>query len=242
MLENDDDQQHRPQGGQNPDEPGTPGTAWWNGVVTGDEPTLPESLRAALVRAGFGDDDASGAMVDEQLDSPVPRARVLALRAAARRRRLDAGSWTRAITDATPVVRREALALYAHHTPGDDTVLATVVRALGDPDALVVDAAAFALGEHQFADAVEPLVAVAAHHADARCREAAVAALGMLGDERGRAAVLAALEDRPPVRRRAVVALANYEGPDVDAALARAREDRDWQVRAAAVQLGDDDD
>jgi hypothetical protein len=35
-----------------------------------------------------------------------------------------------------------------------------------------------------------------------------------------------------------VVALANFEGPDVEAALARAREDRDWQVRAAADQLG----
>jgi len=52
------------------------------------------------------------------------------------------------------------------------------------------------------------------------------------------AAVIAALADKAPVRRRAVVALANFEGPDVEAALASAREDRDWQVRAAADQLG----
>jgi hypothetical protein len=43
------------------------------------------------------------------------------------------------------------------------------------------------------------------------------------------------------VRRRAVVALANVEGPDVDAALARAATDRDWQVRAAVEQLTRDD-
>jgi hypothetical protein len=29
----------------------------------------------------------------------------------------------------------------------------------------------------------------------------------------------------------------NFEGPDVDAALALAAEDRDWQVRAAVDQL-----
>ena len=55
-------------------------------------------------------------------------------------------------------------------------------------------------------------------------------------------AILAALDDKPPVRRRAIVALANFEGPDIDAALERAREDRDWQVRAAVNQLGDDED
>jgi hypothetical protein len=34
-----------------------------------------------------------------------------------------------------------------------------------------------------------------------------------------------------------VLALAPFEGPDVDAALARALEDRDWQVRQAAEDL-----
>ena len=88
---------------------------------------------------------------------------------------------------------------------------------------------------------VERLCVVARTNDDARCREAAVAALGAIGDDRGRAAVLDALDDKPPVRRRAVVALANFEGPDVDAALERARNDRDWQVRAAADQLAIDE-
>ena len=72
---------------------------------------------------------------------------------------------------------------------------------------------------------------------DALVREAAVAALGAIGDEAGRAAILAALDDKATVRRRAVLALAPFEGPDVDAALAAAREDRDWQVRQAAEDL-----
>jgi HEAT repeat protein len=206
--------------------------------VSGDESTLPESLRAALVRAGFADDAKSKTLIDRELTSGDPRARVLALRAARRRDLLDVPHWLRAIGDPDAVVRREALTLYAHHGPDDTDLVATVIGSLGDADALVVDAAAFALGERQVAGAVVVLARVARSHDDARCREAAVAALGSLGDERGRAAVISALEDKAPVRRRAVVALANFEGPDVEAALARAREDRDWQVRAAADQLG----
>jgi HEAT repeat protein len=115
--------------------------------------------------------------------------------------------------------------------------LRALVSALSDADALVVDAAAFALGEHAYTNAVEELCLVATSHDDARCRESAVAALGAIGDDRGRAAVLGALDDKPPVRRRAIVALSNFEGPDIDAALERASEDRDWQVRAAVNQL-----
>jgi hypothetical protein len=39
------------------------------------------------------------------------------------------------------------------------------------------------------------------------------------------------------VRRRAVIALLAFEGPDVEAAIARARDDRDWQVRQVAQDL-----
>lgn len=198
-------------------------------------------MRAALVRAGFDDDAASAELINDQLTSTEPRARVLALRAAVRRHLLDDAAWRRAIRDVSAVVRRDALTLYAYDGPDADEVRTTVIGALEDPDALVVDAAAFSLGEHLVVDAVDALVRVAGQHADARCREAAIAALGSLGDDRGREAIIAALHDKPPVRRRAVVALANFEGPDVEAALARAREDRDWQVRAAADQLGDDE-
>ena len=68
-------------------------------------------------------------------------------------------------------------------------------------------------------------------------REAAVASLGAIGDHRGLPAIIAACSDKPAVRRRAVLALAPFDGPDVDAALAVARQDRDWQVRQAAEDV-----
>jgi HEAT repeat protein len=113
---------------------------------------------------------------------------------------------------------------------------------LGDDDALVVEAAAFALGEHLDVNAVEALCVVATTHEDARCRESAIAALGALGDDRARSTIIASLKDKPPIRRRAIVALANFEGPDIDAALDEAGEDRDWQVRSAVSQLRSSED
>jgi HEAT repeat protein len=68
-----------------------------------------------------------------------------------------------------------------------------------------------------------------------------VAALGSIGDATGLPAILAATQDKPAVRRRAVLALAPFDGPEVDAALARARTDRDWQVRQAAEDLDAED-
>jgi HEAT repeat protein len=89
---------------------------------------------------------------------------------------------------------------------------------------------------------VARLSAVAAGHDDPLCREAAVAALGAIGDERGLPAILGATRDRPAIRRRAVIALAPFSGPEVDAALAAALTDRDWQVRQAAEDLSGADD
>ena len=81
------------------------------------------------------------------------------------------------------------------------------------------------------------LAALTTGHDDALVREAAVAALGAIGDEAGLAAILAATTDKATVRRRAVLALAPFDGDEVDAALARARDDRDWQVRQAGEDL-----
>ncbi len=78
---------------------------------------------------------------------------------------------------------------------------------------------------------------VGRNHPDPLCREAAVAALGAIGDPGGLPAILTATSDKPAVRRRAVLALAPFSGPEVEAALDRARSDRDWQVRQAAEDL-----
>ncbi|MGH9281297.1 MAG: HEAT repeat domain-containing protein, partial [Acidimicrobiales bacterium] len=114
---------------------------------------------------------------------------------------------------------------------------AAIAPGLDDPEPFVVEAAAWALGEQGAVGAVAALTHVAADHDDALCREAAVAALGAIGDPAGLPAILAATRDRPAVRRRAVIALAPFDGPEVDEALARALEDRDWQVRQAAEDL-----
>jgi HEAT repeat protein len=190
-----------------------------------------------LLKAGFDDDGADDSFILTALEDPTSRARVLALRSGTRRGIMSAPTWTRALRDDDVDVRRDALSLLAYERELSSELLGEIRRCLDDADALVVDGAIFALGEHLDTHAVEQLADIARHHDDARCRESAVAALGALGDDRGRAAILKALDDKPPVRRRAIVALSNFEGPDIDEALAAAADDRDWQVRAAVDQL-----
>lgn len=207
-----------------------------------DEPTLAEGAEETLLRAGFATTPDFARVLRAGLIAERPRLRVLALRGAARHGVLTSDDWRLALVDPDVDVRREALRLVAYVQVDDESIYARVVAALDDDDPLIVDAAAFALGEHLWVNGVERLCEVATGHADARCREAAVAALGAIGDDRGRAAVLGALDDKAPVRRRAIVALSNFEGPDIEAALERAAEDRDWQVRAAVSQLRPDED
>jgi HEAT repeat protein len=137
------------------------------------------------------------------------------------------------LTDASPAVRRRACELAIDHD-------VDLVAALSDADNMVIESAAWALGERgerAGAAAVRALAAVVTDHDEPLCREAAVAALGAIGHPDGLAAILAATTDKPAVRRRAVIALAPFDGPDVAAALERALEDRDWQVRQAAEDL-----
>ena len=68
-------------------------------------------------------------------------------------------------------------------------------------------------------------------------RESAVAALGSIGHVSSANVIIAACSDKPAIRRRAVLALAAFAGPEIDAALAKALTDPDWQVRQAAEDL-----
>ena len=111
-------------------------------------------------------------------------------------------------------------------------------------DSRVVEVAAWACGEIVDGSDVESvqavvsrLVSVAKFHEDMMCRESAVAALGSIGHLSGLEAILQGLRDKPAVRRRAVIALSPFDGPEVEAAVARAAFDRDRQVRTAAVEL-----
>lgn len=178
--------------------------------------------RVAAVAGHTGDEPAARAL----LTHADPDVRATALAALHRMERATVDDVTAALADEAASVRRRALAA-AVDTDIDLTPL------LRDDAAEVVEQAAWALGERESADAVDALLAVAGH-ADALVREAVVAALGAIGDERGLPVILAGCDDKPAVRRRAVLALAPFAGADVDAALARAREDRDWQVRDTA--------
>lgn len=192
----------------------------------------PDDIRAreAVVAAGErGDVDQLRAA----LRGSSGRARASALHWLARLAALGVRDVETASADPDPTVRGALAAVGATlpHVP--------LRELLEDADASVVETACWAAGEHgtDGAPLVEALMAIAADHDDALCREAAVAALGAVGDPRAVPVILAATGDRATVRRRAVLALAPFEGDDVDAALRRALDDRDWQVRQAAEDL-----
>lgn len=186
----------------------------------------------AVVTAGHVGDEAAARAA---LADGSPQVRGSALAALERLGMASDADVDAGLADPAPSVRRRALAVAARH-PG-----VVVVPLLADDDHDVVEQAAWACGEQDppHPDAVCALALMATGHDDALCREAAVASLGAIGDPRGLPAILAATGDKATVRRRAVIALAPFDGPEVDAALRRALEDRDWQVRQGAEdQLG----
>jgi HEAT repeat protein len=217
-------------------------------VPAGEDPAV---ARAAEVAAlGLRGDRASqdvDAASTHALDDPDARVRAAAIATAVRAgshataaHALDAG-----LRDPAAAVRRRAAELVPDLTPrrAPDALVRALVGTLHDDDATVIEAAAWSLGELGeaaiAAGATAALASAATDHDDALAREAAVAALGALGDPRGLDAILRACADKPAVRRRAVLALAPYDGEAVDAAIAAALEDRDWQVRQAAEDLSE---
>lgn len=174
---------------------------------------------ASTIRAG---------LVDEAGD-----VREAALGALARCDSLDVATLTQFAGDHDARVRRRVAELAAHFVDFDLAPL------LSDHDHSVVEMAAWSCGEHEVvSDAVlDQLITIAQNHDDALVREAAVAALGAIGDERGLPAILHGCRDKPAIRRRAVLALAPFDGPEVEAALEAARNDRDWQVRQSVEDV-----
>jgi HEAT repeat protein len=207
--------------------------------VTGTEG---DRRRAAAVAGHHGDESGARAL----LDDASPAVRETAFGALARAGALTADDLLTAGRDPAPRVRIRAAELAATFdwkaTPSAHAARGLLLSLVVDDDPRVAETAAWAAGEQAPppAGTVEALAVVAGTHADALCREAAVAALGALGDPAGLAAILAAADDKPAVRRRAVLALAPFDGPEVEAVLRRALDDRDWQVRQAAEDLLDD--
>jgi HEAT repeat protein len=162
-----------------------------------------------------------------------PTTRELALGALLRLGQLTDADLEAALVDPAPSVRRRAATVAAQRPS------VSLRGALHDPDDAVVEAAAWACGEHVAVDddvlATLMDLGVSAH--DSLVREACVAALGAIGDARGLPTILHGCADKPAIRRRAVLALAPFDGPGVDAALQLALSDRDWQVRQAAEDV-----
>jgi HEAT repeat protein len=200
-----------------------------------DTPAVDASARAAAVAAGDDPDELAMSVTAD----PDPRVRVVALAALVRRapRRVSAPVWRCAASDADARVRRRA----AEVAPklGRAATCSVLIVLLGDDDAWVAEAAAYAIGEHPRPSraAIAVLVRAATGHSDSLVREAAVAALGAQGEPATLATVLAACADKPAIRRRAVLALAAFEGEEVEAQLRHALDDPDWQVRQAAEDL-----
>lgn len=193
----------------------------------------PLARRRAAALAGHAGDEATARSF---VADPDPSVRATALGALGRMGALSADDLVAALTDAAPTVRQRAAELAADR-PGDGPP--PLLALLSDPDASVVETVAWACGERVPPEpgVVAALAELVTGHDDPLCREAAVAALGALGDPAGLPAILAATTDKPTIRRRAVLSLAPFAGPEVDAALATALDDRDWQVRQAAEDL-----
>jgi HEAT repeat protein len=214
------------------------------------------SRRAAAALAGHtGDvDGATLATTDSE-----PSVRGLGYGALSRLGQLTHEVALAGLADSDTKVVRRVIECIARQTPEAGALDTALVELLLSGPDVVAETAAWALGErHQPTDdqptddqptddeqeaasapagIVSALITATTHHEDALVRESAAAALGAIGDPLGLPAILIATQDKATVRRRAVLALAAFDGPEVHAALIRAREDRDWQVRQAAEDL-----
>lgn len=191
---------------------------------------MTDSFRFDVIAAGFSGDSSVALEALHHDDGTV---RASALRALARIGTLTAEILAPFVQDAHIETRRTAVEL-AVPFPS-----VYVHQCIDDSDVFVAEMAAWCVGERSSASdiEIETLVDRTTSHSEAVVREACAAALGSLGDERGLPAILAACSDKPAVRRRAILALAPFEGDDVEAALQRALEDKDWQVRQNAEDL-----
>lgn len=188
--------------------------------------------RAVVVAGHLGD----AAKIEPALADPSPTVRDAALGAASRAAILSRDQLIAACGDISPVVRRRAAEVAATRP---DLPSEAWLGLLADEVDDVVETAAWACGELERVDdeVLMRLITLATDATAPLVRESAIAALGAIGDPRGLPAILHGCTDKPAIRRRAVLALAPFDGPEVDTALERARQDRDWQVRQSAEDV-----
>ncbi len=138
-------------------------------------------------------------------------------------------------TDPAAQVRAEAAEVLAEI---GRSALDQLLQAAHDAAGVVREAVATGLGELADAAALPWLLDAAAADDEKLVREAAVAALGAVGDDRAVPLLLELTASGPPqVRRRSIVALSVFDGPDIEAAIRAARNDRNPMVREAAEMV-----
>ena len=172
-------------------------------------------------------------LVTEYLEHPEPDVRATALRVLDNEGKLEKGIVERSLSDSAFKVRNALAYLISRNRD------IPAMKFLLDEDAEIVEVACWGIGERGDASAevLDVLQSITESHSDSLCRESAVAALGALGNRDTLGSILKAVEDIATVRRRAVLALAPFDGPEVELAIAKALEDRDWQVRQAAEDI-----
>ena len=172
-------------------------------------------------------------VVTEYLEHPEPDVRATALRVLDNEGKLEKGIVERSLSDSAFKVRNALAYLISRNRD------IPAMKFLLDEDAEIVEVACWGIGERGDASAevLDVLQSITESHSDSLCRESAVAALGALGNRDTLGSILKAVEDIATVRRRAVLALAPFDGPEVELAIAKALEDRDWQVRQAAEDI-----
>ena len=169
----------------------------------------------------------------EYLQHSEPDVRATALTILGNEGKLDLELLEAALLDTSYEVRRALVHLIStnHEIPA--------MKFLLDEDHSIVEIACWAIGERGEAEGeiLEVLKEITESHSDSLCRESAVAALGALGNREALGSILKAVDDIATVRRRAVLALSPFDGPEVESAITKALEDRDWQVRQAAEDI-----
>ena len=191
------------------------------------EITAPSEVEV-IVAGHRGDSDVA----QKGLSASDSRVRVAALFALDRLGVLSAAQVESCLRDTEMDVRLAAAELSAKYS-------ADLTIALNDSEYLVVEMGAWACGEHESVsqDVFARLLNLGVEHTHPLVREASIAALGALGDDRALPVILAGCNDKPAIRRRAVLALAPFDGVEVEAAIDKALNDKDWQVRQSAEDL-----
>jgi HEAT repeat protein len=153
----------------------------------------------------------------------------------------------RDIASTRPPVRTSAIAdLVRHARLGDkarERAIPLLEKALRDDVNAVRSAAALALADLH-AESALPALIVAVEDPDAYVRQMALTALGEIGDARARQRIERALHDeRPEVRYQALIAFVRIaEGDDADrrAAIEKALDDGDANIRHIALRLAEE--